>query len=83
MAYQSPSDLETPEHDPIADEQDLLTVKEAAARLHDQLGTVRAEVAEAESAGGPSGQLDALRHRISTLEIGMQRYDTLRRARNG
>jgi hypothetical protein len=83
MAYQSPSDLEAPEHDPIADEQDLLTVKEAAARLNDQLGTVRAELAEAESAGAPSGRLAALRHRIDTLEIGMQRYDMLRRARIG
>jgi hypothetical protein len=83
MAYQSPTDLDAPEHDPIADEQDLLTVKEAAARLHDQLGVVRSQLSEAETAAAPAVRLDALRRRINVLEIGMQRYDRLRRERIG
>lgn len=79
MAYEIPAGLAPPEHDPIAGEQDLLTIQEAAARLHDQLGTTRARLTQAEAAAEPAARIEALRHRIDALEIGMQRYDLLRR----
>ncbi|WP_181781506.1 hypothetical protein [Pseudonocardia pini] len=83
MPYQTPDDLGVPEHDPIADEQDLLTVLEAAARLHDQLGEARQQLATAESGpdSAPQQRLDALHDRIEVLERGLERYDRLRRER--
>lgn len=81
MGYEAPEDLAAPEHDPVADEQDLLTVQEAAARLYDQLGVARAQLTEAESAVASSARVAALRQRVDVLEMGMQRYDVLRRER--
>jgi hypothetical protein len=81
MAEHAPGGLGQPEHDPIADEQDLLTVLEAAARLHDELGETRTRLAVAESGGAPPGRIEALRRRIEALELGMERYDRHRRDR--
>lgn len=81
MTDQAPADLGRPEHDPIADEQDLLTVLEAAARLHDELGETRTRLATAESGGAPPGRIEALRRRIEVLERGIERYEQLRRDR--
>jgi hypothetical protein len=81
MARQVPADPGQPEHDPVADEQDLLTVLEAAARLHDELGETRARLAAAESGGAPPERIEALRDRIEVLELGMERYDRHRRDR--
>jgi hypothetical protein len=75
MGEHAPGGLGLPEHDPLADEQDLLTVLEAAARLHDELGETRARLAGAESGGAPPGRIEALRRRIEVLELGIERYD--------
>lgn len=64
-----------PEHDPVADEQDLLTIREATARLHDELAETRSRLARAESAGAPPPRIEALRERIGVLELGIERYD--------
>jgi hypothetical protein len=83
MAYEPPADLPTPQRDPVADEQDLLTIAEAASRLHEQLIEARGQLASVD-ADGDTAQTDraaALRERIEVLEQGMQRYDTLRRER--
>ena len=77
----APAGLGPPEHDPLADEQDLLTVLEAAARLHDELGETRARLATAESGGAPPGRIEALCRRIEVLELGIERYDRHRRDR--
>jgi hypothetical protein len=81
MPDPTPARLGPPEHDPIADEQDLLTVAEAAARLHDELGETRDRLAAAESGGAPLGRIEALRRRIEVLEVGLERYQRLRRDR--
>lgn len=78
-----PSDLAPPTHDPIADEQDLLTIQEAAARLHEQLAEARTLLADAVSSRASPADRDALRHRVDVLEAGVSRYDALRRARRG
>jgi len=81
MPDPAPAGLGPPEHDPIADEQDLLTVAEAAARLHDELGESRARLAAAQADEAPAGRIEALRGRIEALEAGLQRYEQLRRDR--
>jgi hypothetical protein len=81
MPDQSSAALGQPEHDPLADEQDLLTVVEAAARLHDELGETRARLAAAQADGAPAGRIEALRGRIEVLELGLDRYQQLRRDR--
>ncbi|HLM06763.1 MAG TPA: hypothetical protein VK402_16410 [Blastococcus sp.] len=62
---------EAPAHDPLADEMDLLTLQEAAARLHENLVAARADL---ESAGVSSPRADVLRCRVETLEDGVRRY---------
>ena len=66
-----------PEHDPLAEDLDLMTTKEAAARLYDALIIAREHVAEL--AGGNAGpeQLDEARTRARDLE------DAIRRASKG
>ena len=73
--------LGPPEHDPIADEQDLLTVAEAAARLHDELAEARARLTAAQADRAPAGRIEALRGRIEVLELGLDRYQQRRRDR--
>jgi hypothetical protein len=77
VSYERPADVVPPEHDPIADEQDLLTIEEAAARLEDQLRAARARLIEAEGSAEHVDRIDGLRRRVDALEIGMQRYDLL------
>lgn len=83
MGYEPATDLPVPEHDPVADEQDLLTVLEASARLHDNLVEARAQLASllAGTGSAPPERAAALRTRIEVLESGMRRYDELRRDR--
>ncbi|GAA1851372.1 hypothetical protein GCM10009836_34200 [Pseudonocardia ailaonensis] len=83
MPYRTPEDLGVPVHDPVADEQDLLTIPEAAARLHDELVEARERLAAAQSSPDPVSveRVDALRGRVEALETGLERYDRLRRAR--
>jgi hypothetical protein len=55
-----------PGRDPLADDDDLLTMGEAGARLTEELGIERARLQAAEAAGETS--LDALRQRVALLE---------------
>lgn len=66
---------EAPAHDPLADEMDLLTIQEAAARLHENLAEARADL---DSAGPSSPRVEVLRRRVETLEEGVRRYAVMR-----
>jgi hypothetical protein len=55
-----------PGRDPLADDDDLLTMGEAGARLTDELAAERARLLAAEAAG--AADVDALRRRIALLE---------------
>jgi hypothetical protein len=66
-----------PEHDPLAEDLDLMTTKEAAARLYDALVLAREHVAALEGDGAGPEQLDEARTRARDLE------DAIRRASKG
>jgi hypothetical protein len=57
------------DHDVVADEQDLLTRREASARIQDEIAALRLEVQELE-AGSPrhSPELTQARARLAALE---------------
>ena len=57
------------QHDPAAEDLDLLTVLEAKARIQDEVRRSRERVAGLESAGAdPNGELGAARARLRALE---------------
>lgn len=57
------------QHDPAAEDLDLLTVIEAKARIEDEVRQSRERVAELESAGAdPDGELGDARTRLRALE---------------
>jgi hypothetical protein len=62
-----------PEHDPLAEDLDLLTVKEAAARLYDQLIVTRERIAELERGPAEPGQLAEARDRERELRDAIER----------
>lgn len=62
-----------PEHDPLAEDLDLLTVKEAAARLYDQLIATREVIAELERDHAEPGRLEEARNRERALREGIER----------
>ncbi len=57
-----------PEHDPIAEDLDLLTAKEATARLYDVLVETRELIAELERADVEPERLAEARVRARNLE---------------
>lgn len=57
-----------PEHDPIAEDQDILTSKEATARLYDVLVTTRELIAELERTAAEPERLAEARTRARALE---------------
>jgi hypothetical protein len=57
-----------PEHDPLAEDLDLMTTKEAAARLYDALVIAREQVVELERAGAGAEQLAEAKARARDLE---------------
>jgi hypothetical protein len=62
-------DGQTPiEHDPLAEEADLLTMREARARVTEELRIVRQQVAELERASPANDDLKAMRARREHLE---------------
>ena len=70
------ADDDRPGHDPIAEEMDLLTGQEAAARLYDEITRLREEDAELRhSAAGSadSSRLAAVRARLRDLEAAAAR----------
>jgi hypothetical protein len=62
-----------PEHDPLAEDLDLMTTKEAAARLYDALVMAREHVIELERDGAGPEQLDEARTRAKDLEDAVSR----------
>ena len=62
-----------PEHDPLAEDLDLLTVKEAAARLYDQLIVTRELIAGLERDHAEPGRLDEARSRERELRAAIER----------
>ena len=57
-----------PEHDPVAEDQDILTSKEATARLYDVLVSTRELAAELERTGAEPERLAEARTRARALE---------------
>jgi hypothetical protein len=70
-------DSTRPEHDPLAEDVDLLTSKEGIARLYDELVATRNLVAELEQSRPEGSELAAARDRAQDLE------EALARARKG
>ena len=62
-----------PEHDPLAEDLDLMTTKEAAARLYDALVLAREQVAELERAGAGAEQMAGAKARTRDLEDAISR----------
>jgi hypothetical protein len=67
-----------PDHDPVAEDMDLLTHQEAAARFFDEIEGLRAEEAELVGANGDHDRLPALRRRIADLEAAIARITARR-----
>jgi crotonobetainyl-CoA:carnitine CoA-transferase CaiB-like acyl-CoA transferase len=65
-----------PEHDPIAEDQDILTSKEATARLYDVLVATRELIAELERSGAEPERLAEARTRARGLEEAMEHCRT-------
>ena len=61
-----------PEHDPLAEDLDLLTSKEGVARLYDELVVTRKLAASLDGASDPS-QLEEARTRVRNLEEAIER----------
>lgn len=81
VADQAQAPFGRPGHDPVAGEQDLLTIREAAARLHDELAQTRARLDAAASGGASPARIAALRDRTGVLMSGIERYEEYLRAR--
>jgi hypothetical protein len=57
-----------PEHDPLAEEMDLITFQEADARLHEEQTRTRTLIAELKSAAEPDlAEIDAQQNRLAAL----------------
>lgn len=61
------------EHDPLAEEADLLTLREARARVAEELGRVRRQLAALEGDPSADGDLAAARARRERLERALAR----------
>lgn len=62
-----------PEHDPVAEDMDVLTHQEAAARFFDEIELLRAEEARLVAISSAEHGLTGLRQRIADLEEAIQR----------
>ena len=62
-----------PEHDPLAEDLDLLTTKEASARLFDELVATRELIAELERGEAEPGRLAEAQARARDLEEAIER----------
>jgi len=69
-------DAARPEHDPVAEDQDILTTKEATARLYDVLAETRELIAELERSGAAPERLAEARTRATALEAAMEQSRT-------
>jgi hypothetical protein len=57
-----------PEHDPVAEDMDIMTHQEAAARFYDAIEQLTAEGERMASSGADEGELREIRERIQNLE---------------
>ncbi len=63
-----------PEHDPLAEEMDLLTFQEADARLYEERARTRVLIEELESSASPDHEEIAdQRNRLAALDRVMER----------
>ena len=69
-----------PGHDPVAEDMDLLTHQEAAARLHDELDELRVRAASAGASEQEAEVLAAVRDRIALVESTLRRLSPEHRA---
>jgi hypothetical protein len=66
-------DSSRPEHDPLAEDVDLLTSKEGVARLYDELVATRNLVSELERSSADTSELAGARDRARNLEEAIAR----------
>jgi uncharacterized small protein (DUF1192 family) len=71
------SEYQRPDHDPVAEDMDLLTHQEAAARFFDEIEGLRAEEAKLIGAN-PGDRLTEVRGRIADLQAAIQRITARR-----
>jgi hypothetical protein len=69
-----------PGHDPVAEDMDILTHQEAAARLYDQVEDLRAEADRLTASGDNADQLPAVLERLALLERTIERLSPRHRA---
>ncbi|CDO31230.1 hypothetical protein [Mycolicibacterium porcinum] len=74
-AAQSPDDGVI-EHDPVAEEHDLLTTLEANARVRELIRDTRREIAVLAAGGAGDLELAHLREKLTQAEAALSRYPT-------
>lgn len=62
------TDDAAPQHDPLAEEMDLITFQEADARLHEEIGRTRQIIADLRASNDSATELDAQESRFAALE---------------
>jgi len=62
------------EHDPVAEENDLLTTLEANARVRELVRDTRREIAELTARGAGDLELAQLREKLAQAEAALARY---------
>jgi hypothetical protein len=67
------TEQDRPGHDPVAEDMDLLTHQEAAARFFDEIEALRTEEAGLGAQGGDAERLAAVRSRIAVLHAAIER----------
>ena len=73
------SDNIAPEHDPLAEEMDLITFQEADARLYKERARTKALIEQLESSADPDhGEIADQRDRLGALDRVMQRLRSQR-----
>ncbi|MET7770861.1 hypothetical protein [Nocardia sp. NPDC005366] len=64
---------ERPQHDPVSEDADLMTIKEGVARVYDGLEIARNNVTALEAAGAPQEDIDFARRRVELFVEGLER----------
>ncbi|BBX17056.1 hypothetical protein CRI77_11625 [Mycolicibacterium duvalii] len=72
-AAETPGD-EVIEHDPVAEENDLLTTLEANARVRELVRDIRREIAELSAGGAGDLELAQLYEKLAQAEAALSRY---------
>ncbi|ETB36101.1 hypothetical protein N602_25070 [Mycobacterium avium subsp. hominissuis 10-5606] len=74
MSSEQPADDEVIEHDPIAEEHDLLTTLEANARVRELLRDTRRELVELTASGAGDLEVAHLKEKVAQIEAAIRRY---------